>query len=167
MTKKPMVFTSTTDEIKHLIIELLSSDGEEHTRCELLQYARDNALNPEEVSSNKFTGALRSAADAGMAKQVKRGLYIAGMGCTEKPRLEEQMNNIMQNCIERLKKACNINILGITEDEIRTAERVKQFILVLEHEMAAGSTVETEKTGKMKKSKNQTLKKTEGAQDGK
>lgn len=125
-------FKNSTQEIKHYIISLLS-DNAEHTRSEMYDYVKKNVAGSE-VKEGVYTGAVKCLLNKGVIEAVGRGTYKM-KGQVESMSLTDRIIGILENCKGSLNAACNLNLLEVTENELKTAKQVKDFIGIIEKEV--------------------------------
>lgn len=125
-------FHSPAEEIKYYMKELFS-DGQEHSRAEIIQYVKSKSN--KKFSEGNYSGAIYELRGKCEIELVKRGVYrpnVPDPAFSSGSDLDERSIGILKNAISELDQAANeINVRTITESEQESIGRINKAIKTL------------------------------------
>lgn len=129
-------FSSNAEEIRYYVRKLLS-DGNEHNRKEIVKYIREQSRD-EVFTDGMITGAIRSLVEneKGRYEKTRRGWYrfkkdkefeqISVNDVTDP--LTRPIINILEETIKKLKDACTVNLLDVSDIDKEKIDLVSELI---------------------------------------
>lgn len=134
-----MNFKSNAEEIKYYTLEMLS-DGNEHSRTDIIKYVKERS-GRDDFTEGNFSGSFQDLVRKNQMSLIKRGVYCLGTSensvnnapttaeSVSNQTLDEQCITVLNNTITELQKAANqVNILTISDEELRSISKIKQSI---------------------------------------
>lgn len=125
-------FRSNAEEIRFYAKELLQ-DGAMHTREEIMQYVKDHSSNARNFTEGMYTGAIRDLIVNSNGDYINpiRGRYQRAPQSSRESagqKMKNDLINVLTEACEGMKRACTINIIGVSQEELSIAEKADEII---------------------------------------
>lgn len=125
-------YRSNAEEIRFYAKELLQ-DGQMHTRDEIAQYVKVHSPNADNFTEGMFTGAIRDLVRNSNGTYINpvRGHYqraLQSPGELAGQELRNKIIGVLSDACEGLERACTINIIGLSAEELAIAAKVAEII---------------------------------------
>jgi len=128
------VFRSNAEEIRFYMEELLS-DGNVHDMEDFKNYIKLNSARSQEFSTGMYAGSLRTLVENSNGKYevVARGKYrlVGNIDTEVQSVLKEKVLRTLSDCCIALENSCTINILNLSEADLKVAREVSNIIRMI------------------------------------
>ena len=130
-------FKSNAEEIRYYAKELLQ-DGALHTKDEIINYVKSHSDKANIFTDGMFTGAIRDLVQNNNGAYINpvRGHYQRApqaSGELVRQKLQNNIIDVLNESCKGLEKACTINIIGMSAEELVIATTVSDIIIQLKN----------------------------------
>lgn len=119
-------FSSISEEVKALINEFMETVKGECERREIVFYVREHISNKEKLTDGIMAGGIKMMTASGELVVVNRARYRKGVKI-DRLCLKERVITLFENFQRDLNKACTVNLLGASVEDMEFIKKVNEI----------------------------------------
>lgn len=124
-------FNSISEEVKALVNEFMGTVKGECDRKEIVKYVKEHISNKDNARDTVLAGALKMMVTSGELVVVSRARYKKGVKM-EQLGLKEKVVALFEAFQRDLQKACTVNLLGVSNEDMEFIQKVSALSNQLE-----------------------------------
>lgn len=124
-------FNSISEEVKTLVNEFMATVKGECDRKDIVKYVKEHAQDKSVVSDGIIAGSIKMLTATGELVVVSRARYKKGIK-VDNLCLKEKVIALFETFQRDLQKACTVNLLGVSNEDMEFIKKVSALSNQLE-----------------------------------